>query len=373
MTDIATAAPAADSAPVSDVQIPTHVAGGEGPLNYREAARSVIDWRRKSAAQERNEQQQEASATEATPAQESAVEADAAPPEEAPGETQEADPAQELPPIEPPRSWTKEAKERWQSLPRETQEYLAAREQERDREIRRSQNEAAEKLKGLTTKEQQLEQARQQYEAALPALLQTLQQAQAGEFADVKTLADVERMASEDPVRYLKWDAQQKKIAAVAREVQAAQERQAHEQMAKFAEFAKRQDELFIEKAPEFADKEAAAKLQATAIEVLTDLGFEQEELARLWNGQDRLSLRDHRVQLLIRDGIKYREAQAAAKKAVTQKPLPPVQRPGVAQPKGAAQEAQIQTLSKQLDNASGVNALRAAAKLVATRRAASR
>ena len=108
----------------------------------------------------------------------------------APGETESADPAANEPPsIEPPRSWTKEAKERWASLPRETQEYLAEREQERDREFRRSQNEAADKLKGLTAKEQAVEQARQQYEAALPLLFQTLQHQQAGEFADIKTFA----------------------------------------------------------------------------------------------------------------------------------------------------------------------------------------
>lgn len=368
MSDIAATAPAGDSAPVADVAIPTHVAGGDGPLSLRDAQRSVTDWRRKGAAQERTEQQQEASAPAATPAQESAPEADAAPPQEAPGETQEAEPA--LPPIEPPRSWTKEEKERWQSLPRETQEYLASREQERDREIRRSQNEAAEKLKGMTAKEQQLEQARQQYEAALPALLQSVQQAMAGEFADIKSMADVEKMAAEDWPRYVRWDAAQKKVAAVQQEVRASQERQAHETQSKFVEFAKREDELFLEKAPEFADKEAAAKLQGAAIEVLRDLGFAEDELAKLWNGQDRLSLRDHRVQLLIRDGIKYREAKSAATKAVA-KPLPPVQRPGVAQPKGAAQAQQIETLSKQLENASGVNALRAAAKLTAMRRSA--
>src|SRR5262245_36175037 len=47
---------------------------------------------------------------------------DAAPPTEAPGETTEAQEPAEQPPIEAPRSWTAEAKERFASLPRETQE-----------------------------------------------------------------------------------------------------------------------------------------------------------------------------------------------------------------------------------------------------------
>jgi hypothetical protein len=338
----------------------------EGPVNVRQAAEALKQARDASEAgrtlaSQRRPQTQEAPAV-ALELQESGDEPDAAPPQEAPGETQEADPPEQAP-IEPPRSWTKEAKDRWQSLPRETQEYLATREQERDREIRRSQNEAAEKLKGASAKEQQLEQARQQYEAALPALLQQLHQAQMGEFADVKTHADLERMASEDPVRYLRWDAAQKKVAAVSQELRAAQERQTQEQHGKFAEFAKREDDAFLEKAPEFADKDKAAKLQGAAIETLRDLGFSEDELGRLWNGQDRLSLRDHRVQLLIRDGVKYRENKEAAAKVVA-KTLPPVQRPGAAQPKGAHLQSQHAALTAKLPKAKGLDGVRIASEI---------
>lgn len=338
---------------------------GEGPLKPREAARAVSDARRKG----------EAAAAAADPQIESAEEAGAAPPgaaaPEAPGETGALEPA-ETPPIEPPRSWTKDAKERWHALPRETQEYLASREQERDRERLRSENETAERLKGLTAKELELEQARRQYDAALPALLQTLQQAQAGEFADIRTLADVERLAAEDWPRYVRWDASQKKSAAVANELRATQERQAVEAQERFVAFARREDELFAEKAPEFAEPAEAARLQEAAVEALRELGFADAELARLWNGQAALSLRDHRVQLLVRDGLKYREAQAAAKKAAARL-LPPVQRPGVAPQRGAARAAELQSLSEHLDAARGMDALRTAAKLVATRRANTR
>src|SRR5437764_1181432 len=147
----------------------------DGPINARDAMRSLVDWRNKSAAAERKETPApDASAEPATPEPtESTAQAnDAAPAEGQPsGETEsQPEPAAE-PLIEPPRSWTKDEKERFKTLPRETQEYLAERETERDREIRRSQNEAAEKLKGLSAKEQAVEQARQQYEAALPQLL----------------------------------------------------------------------------------------------------------------------------------------------------------------------------------------------------------
>src|SRR6266567_4029175 len=106
-----------------------------------------------------------------------------------------------------------------QTTDTDRQEEPAPIEPPRESDFLRRQNEAAEKLKGLTAKEQAVEQARQTYEAALPQLLQTLQQQQAGEFADIKSMADVERLAREDWPRYLLWDLQQKKIADVTQQL----------------------------------------------------------------------------------------------------------------------------------------------------------
>ena len=87
---------------------------------------------------------------------------------------------------------------------------------------------------------------------------------------------------------------------------------------------------------------------------VLKDLGFDEAELAASWQGHRDFSLRDHRVQLLVRDATLWREAQQKAKAAVA-KPVPPVQRPGVSHPKGAAKSRSSKTSHKQLENASGV------------------
>jgi hypothetical protein len=287
-----------------------------------------------------------------------------------PGErTEGADRQQEPAPIEPPRSWTKEDKELFTGLPRATQERLAERERSREGDFLRRQNEAADKLKGLTAKEQAVEQARQQYEAALPQLLHTLQQQQAGEFADIKSMADVERLAREDWPRYLLWDLQQKKVAEVTQHMFAAQHRQAQEKLTQFVEFAKRQDDLFKEKVPDMADETKAAELQKKALAVLGDLGFDEAELVPLWNGHKELSLRDHRLQLLIRDATLWREAQAKAKAAAT-KPVPPVQRPGAATVRQGTDEARVQHLTQRLEQ---TGSLRDAAALVRARRAATR
>jgi len=287
-----------------------------------------------------------------------------------PGErTEGADRQQEPAPIEPPRSWTKEDKELFTGLPRATQERLAERERSREGDFLRRQNEAAEKLKGLTAKEQAVEQARQAYEAALPQLLQTLQQQQAGEFADIKSMADVERLAREDWPRYLLWDLQQKKVAEVTQHMLAAQHRQAQEKLTQFVEFAKRQDDLFKEKVPDMVDEAKAAELQRRALAVLADLGFGEAELIPLWNGHKELSLRDHRLQLLIRDATLWREAEKKAKAAAT-KPVPPVQRPGAATVRQGTDEARVQHLTQRLEQ---TGSLRDAAALVRARRTAAR
>jgi hypothetical protein len=361
------AAGAGEQAPIAVV-----TAQGDGDLSVIAAARALAQARHKPKDEtQASEQRPEAAAAE--PAQESTSQEGDAAVETPPGEADSVDPAaQELPPIEPPRSWTKEDKELFAGLPRETQERLAERERSRDTDFSRRQNDAAEKLKGLTAKEQAAEQARQHYESALPQLLQTLQQQHAGEFADVRTIQDVERLAREDWPRYLQWDLAQKKVVGVQQEMQAAQLRQNQEMLQRFAAFAKRQDDLFIEKAPELADAKKMVELQKSAVDTLKAIGFDETELGPAWVGQKDLSLRDHRVQLLIRDASLWRDAQAKAKAATT-KSVPPVQRPGTSQPRGAAQDQQIQNLNKQLESASGVNALRAAAKLVAAKRAAAR
>ena len=353
------------------------VAGGEGPMTARAAAHSLIDARNKQSARERKDQETDGEATRegATSAEQSSPGGEpgnGAGPDTAPGETQGSDQAtspEDAPPIAPPRSWTKEDKELFKGLPRETQERLVERERSREGDFLRRQNEAAEKLKGLSAREQAMEQAKRQYESALPALLQSLQE-QAGEFADIQSLADIERVAREDWPRYVRWDAQQKKIAAVQSQVNAAVARQAQAAQHNWSSFAQQQDALLLEKAPELADKAQLAKVADGAMGVLKDLGFNDQELSDLWNGRGAMSLRDHRVQLLIRDGVRYRDAQAATRSAAV-RPVPSVQRPGAAAPRGAEADARLSALNTKLEQSGSLKD--AAALLAAQRHARSR
>src|SRR4029077_6865693 len=128
------------------------------------------------------------------------------------------------------------------------------------------------------------EQARQQYEAALPQLLQTLEQQQAGEFADIKTLADVERLAREDWPRYALWDVQQKKISEVGQHLALAQQRQTQARGQQFSEFGRGEDDLVKEKVPDMVDPKKSATMQTACFAVLKEVGFQETELAQSWH-----------------------------------------------------------------------------------------
>jgi hypothetical protein len=231
--------------------------------------------------------------------------------------------------------------------------------------VRKSQNEAAEKQKTFDAERQKMESARQQYEAALPALAQAVQQSLAGEFADIKTIDDVQKLAREDWARYIQWDAQQKKLAAISSEVTASQTRQANEAQTKFAEYAKEQDKLFIDTHPEFADPAKAQKLQTAAIEVLRDTGYTDDEIAKLWNTE---SFRSAKNQSLIADAVRFREAKQAATKPLP-KTLPPVQRPGVAKPANTGDHARMQAIRNELKSATSLRAMRLGAELLGLER----
>jgi hypothetical protein len=366
-------APVGDSAPAPVVITPAADTGEN--LSVSQAARALAAARhrpKEPAPSAVNDAARAAMAGDETPLNELSDEDNAAPVEEPAlsEDATEAEPA-ETPPIEPPRSWTKEAKERWQSLPRETQEYLAEREQERDREVRRSQNETADKLKGLTAKEQAAEQARQEYEAKLPAIMQALQDVNAGQFSDIKTMDDVTRMAAEDPFRKIQWDAHQQKMQAVNWELQQAETRKAQEKQTKWTEFVQKENTLFVDKVPE-ADRPKLKEFMANAPAFLEDHGFTQQDLTDLASGKERVAVYDHRFQSLILDAMKYRDIQKAKTVAVA-KPVPPVQRPGVARPQGAAASEALQALATKFERTGSLKdaaALRIAQTKAQARRA---
>jgi hypothetical protein len=365
-----TAAPAAPAAPADFT--PT-LPADTGPINVRDATKIIADAREKAqkAAQE-PEKPVTPRATNGQFAKQEEIpsqEGDAAPPQEVTGETQEADPADE-PLLELPRSWNKDKAEFWQKLDRPTQEYLLEQDKTASAEIRRVQNEAAEKTKALTAKEQAADTARQQYEAAAQRNLQFLQGEMSRDFGDIKSIADVQKLATDDPFRFAQFQARQMQIQAQAKEVENLERQRAEEASNKFDTWSKEQDEKFTKQFPEFADKEKSAKVREGIVTYLTkEVGVPEEQLPKLWNEH---LFRDAMFQRVVYDASRFHAAQQKAKAAVAV-PKPAPQRPGSAPNKGAQVQDQIAGLQAKLKTSKGIEAAKTAAELMRLQRAARR
>ena len=324
----------------------------------------------------------------ATADEELPVEGNTDPQDAAPGEDEDADPADKEPPIERPKSWSETEEAEWQATPRALQQKIAARELERDTALRRAQNDAAEKLKGLTAKEQQADEARQKYEAKLPQVMQGLIEVNNRDYADIKSQADIDTLvramnqfATTDPVQaqqinaYLTgWQMHQQKMAAIRAEVDQAEQGKMTKERTDWADFMGQENAKARELIPELADPVKGPALEKRAAEHLTKIGFKDDELNALAAGKQKLGVYDHRLQLLINDSLKLAElqqAKATIPAKAAPKGLPPVQRPGVSRPAGAGNSERIQALEAKLNN-SGSEA-DAFALLMARRAAASR
>lgn len=343
---------------MTDTPAPAAQEAAPGPIDYQppaitQEALSIDDAMRMWTEEPKKPEAESAEPEAATAEPESPKES--ADPETDPGEQPEAaEPAEELPPIEPPRSWTKEAKDRWDSLPRETQEYLAQREQERDRGLRQSQNEIAEQRKAIEAERAKAEQVRKDYEAKLPTLVSTLEAALQNEFGDIKDLNDVRKLQMEDPFRFQQWQLRQMELGDAQKKQQEAERLQAEERQASRLKYAQEQESKLHELIPEMKDPAKANELRTKAVHMLIDdYGFSESELGDIMQTDaGHKLLNDARWQKLIADGLKYRDLKSAPPKAAP-KTLPPVQRPGAKQPSGAAQAQSIQALNQKL-NATG-------------------
>jgi hypothetical protein len=302
------------------------------------------------------------SAPDATADNESA-QADAAP-EGTTAEDNEAEP--DVPAIDPPKSWSKDAHERWAKLDRETQEYLATRDSEDQKAIKRALNEAADERKAVKAEREAAEQEKKTYQAKLPALMQALHDVSDREFPDIKSVADYERFAmeahrlsTEDPFKalqignYLKaFDAHQQRVVAVNNELQRAEGEKRSATQAELDAYKNEHDRQLLEFAPELADPKTKAEVTDKAIKALVDdLGMKRSELDSFASDPAAARLLFHSVfQKLLYNHLKFSDLKAAPAKAIP-KPVPAVQKPGVARAPGNASADAIQATRNKLNS----------------------
>lgn len=333
MTDETNAAPAAsEAAPV--VSAP-NLEGGD-----TFTAEQAFE-----AYQKRNSPAEAAEA----PAGTESVQADAAPE----GTTAEdAGDEPEVPAIDPPKSWSKDVHERWSKLDRETQEYLAARDSEDQKAIKRALNEAADERKAVKAEREAAEQVRKQYEAKLPTLVKTIEQAVQNEFADIASMADVRRMQAEDPFRFQAWQLRQMELSALQAEQQEVNQRSFSATQEELNAYRNEHDKQFLDFAPELADPKSKAEITDKAIKALVDdLGFKRSELDEFASHPVAAKLLFHSAfQKLVYNNLKFSDLRAAPPKAIP-KPVPAVQKPGVARAPGTASADAIQATRNKLSS----------------------
>lgn len=274
--------------------------------------------------------------------------------EQATGEAQEAD-ADANPPLELPRSWTKDQTERWSKLDRDMQDFLLEHERKITTGTNQRLNEAADIRKAAEAKAEQADKVRQTFEAKLLAPITPValvEEKMRAEFGDIQSTAQLERLQQEDPFRFQRWLFLQAEHAGANAEQQASEQRRSQEKQSKRAAYESEQTKLLHEMVPDMADPKKAAEKRESAIAMLTDdLGLKMDTLQR-WMQDDvgHEILSSAGIQKLIADQLAFKDMKSAPK-AVVRSNLPPVQRPGTARPQGQAASERAQVLEKSLTN----------------------
>lgn len=282
------------------------------------------------------------------------------PAEPAPVEaTEDAEPEAELPPIERPRSWSKDDDDEWNALPRARQEKIAANERAREADIRQRINEAAEQRKAVEAKLAKLDEVVTGYKAQDDAYeKETLEK-----FPNIKSQEDIDFLTNEmlrasnegDLARFAQiqsyltaFQAHNQKWAGIRASRANAEQLRDTERRSDWAKLVQEENSKAAQFIPELTDPiKGEALTKRVATELLPELGFKDDELADVASGKKLLPIYDHRIQRLLADALKLRDIQKAPK-AIAAKPLPPVQKPGTSKPAGSDVSERIQALNRK-------------------------
>jgi len=201
----------------------------------------------------------------------------------------EAEDTDESPAIDPPSSWSSEAKARFRELPPDLQATIAENERKRDLDIRRRIDQIAEQRKEAEARKAEIDKLREEYAQRLKSLLDS----------DVpqppdETLLD-ENSEDYDPEEYNRQEARYRK-AMRAREKKQAELQKLHEEQAKeweaqLAEWQREQREYYASHMPALLDEEKGPQLARAILEYGKANGIDEERLK--WASATEIHLLD--------------------------------------------------------------------------------
>jgi hypothetical protein len=237
-------------------------------------------------------------------------------------------------------SWNKDNREKWDSLPRDLQEYLAKRDQEQQTDFRRRQTEAEEAKRKWETTSQGLEAERARYKQQLDSIIPALQQSLVDDFADIRSPADEIALAQRDPARYTVFQAKRNALQAAWSQHQQMQQEQGQKANESRKQLVEKEVKHLLEKKPELKDRKKQQEFVSAVRDYALDFGYPAEAFD---NSVSHLNL------LVLEKAMLYDKAQAEAKKAL-HKPVPKVQVPGSARDKSSRAADQRASLLKRAE-----------------------
>lgn len=209
-----------------------------------------------------------------------------------------------VPAIDAPVSFSAEEKADFAKLPPATQRAVARRESEREQLLTKRTQETADAKKAAEAAVAATESERQKYAAELVPIIQGMAATFLDEFADIKSPADLQKLANDDPARYSRFAAKRDAINAAQAEVAKLEDAKRADQKKWLDNHLGEQRKLLVEKWPEMADPEKGKANRDKVVDYLKGSGFTDQDLPMI--------LSDHRAVLLVRDALRARELDTA-------------------------------------------------------------
>jgi hypothetical protein len=212
-------------------------------------------------------------------------------------------------------------------------------------------------LQAIEEKIGEAQKTRQSYIDGLAAATQLAQASFLGQFPELANVAPeslpgaLERMSRQDPQTFARVQAMVATTEHLFAQQQQEGRREAEIARQNFHNFAKSEDAR-LETMLKGESKETQRAVSAEIVASAKEGGVEPTELFRLFNNEPLM--RNAVFQRMMYDAGKYR-LMMKAKDAVAVKPVPTVQRPGVARTAAEREHADLRTLSARLASSGSI------------------
>lgn len=265
-------------------------------------------------------------------------EGEASSPEEAEGEAETPPEAEEteaeaeaVEPVDPPKYWSKDAKEAFAKLPADLQAVVLAQEGPREEAAAKAKAEAAAKIQAADAEVSKVAQLAEKLGEFLPQAIETFA-TRWGSDPDWVAYAQ-EHGAEAMTLAKAQHEAELKSLQKLSEAKQEADE-QAHRAFVK-AEFEK-----LAVVAPDLVDPEKGAERRQQTTKYLIEAGVDRDSLKNISAAEMSIAY----------DAMRWRQAQARLKAGPTPKPVPAA-KPAPARPAAAQSQTPTQRSAQQIAN----------------------